>query len=230
MEQTLKNIEEWTYIDCTQCQAVIPISKSTFKHWCVSFDYYYATTPGNSKKETDDFIHIHFYICPKCKNTMILVYPNNKSRLIPIQPASLAKIFPEYIPKEIRKDYEEAYAILHLSPKASAALSRRCLQSMIHDFWNIHERNLYDEITQLKPSISESLWESIDSLRSLGNIGAHMKLDCNNISIDVDDGEAEKLLQLIEYLFNDWYIQNHNQEKLFNDITQAAKKKGFFRK
>ena len=59
---------------------------------------------------------------------------------VPIYPASFAVQFPEYVPVQIRSDYEEAYAILSISPKASATLSRRCLQGMIHDFWDIHEK------------------------------------------------------------------------------------------
>lgn len=49
-------------------------------------------------------------------------------------PTSYAKTFPDYIPEPLRNDYEEAMAILELSPKASATLSRRCLQGIIRDF------------------------------------------------------------------------------------------------
>ena len=41
-------------------------------------------------------------------------------------PRSKAKSFPDYIPKTIRKDYEEACLIVSLSPNASATLARRC--------------------------------------------------------------------------------------------------------
>ena len=50
-------------------------------------------------------------------------------------PESDAKVFPDYIPQQIREDYVEASKIKELSPKASATLSRRCLQGMIRDFW-----------------------------------------------------------------------------------------------
>lgn len=52
-------------------------------------------------------------------------------------PQTTMKAFPDFVPKAIRADYEEACLIRHLSPKASATLSRRCLQGMIRDFWNI---------------------------------------------------------------------------------------------
>ena len=50
-------------------------------------------------------------------------------------PKSNAKPYPEYIPLSIRQDYEEACAIVNDSAKASATLSRRCLQGMIRNFW-----------------------------------------------------------------------------------------------
>ena len=50
-------------------------------------------------------------------------------------PPSTAKVFPDYVPKVIRDDYLEACLIRTLSPKASATLSRRCLQGIISDFW-----------------------------------------------------------------------------------------------
>ena len=50
-------------------------------------------------------------------------------------PDSIAKPQPDYIPKAIKKDYEEVCKIAHLSPNASAVLARRCLQSMIRDFF-----------------------------------------------------------------------------------------------
>ena len=37
------------------------------------------------------------------------------------------------VPKHIATDYREAAAIVHLSPKASAALSRRCLQAILRE-------------------------------------------------------------------------------------------------
>ena len=40
-----------------------------------------------------------------------------------LRPLSSARVFPSYIPEPLRQDYEEACAILDLSPKASATLN-----------------------------------------------------------------------------------------------------------
>ena len=92
-----------------------------------------------------------------------------------------AKVFPDYVPAAIRADYLEACLVRDLSPKASATLSRRCLQGMIRDFWGIKKARLIDEIEALKDKTDELTWEAIDSVRSIGNIGAHMQKDIDLI-------------------------------------------------
>lgn len=92
-------------------------------------------------------------------------------------PESEAKVLPDYIPKVISEDYYEACRIRDLSPKASATLSRRCLQGMIRDFWKISKARLKDEVDALEEKVDADVWESIDAVRSVGNIGAHMEKD-----------------------------------------------------
>ena len=134
------------------------------------------------------------------------------------------KHYPDYIPEQIRKDYEEANLILERSPKAAATLLRRCLQGMIHDFWGIKEKNLNAEVTQLKGKVNLIQWQAIDGLRKIGNIGAHMEKDVNLI-VDIEPDEAKKLLRLIEMLLDKWYITRHEEEDLLNEIVGIAKSK-----
>jgi hypothetical protein len=139
-------------------------------------------------------------------------------------PPSSAKVFPDYIPKAIIDDYEEACAILETSPKASATLSRRCLQGMIRDFWGVKKGRLVDEINAIEEKVDSLTWKSIDSVRKIGNIGAHMEKDINLI-IDVDPKEAGILLQLIEQLVEEWYINKHERELRLKSIVDIAKDK-----
>ncbi len=120
-------------------------------------------------------------------------------------PESEAKPYPDYIPEQLRNDYAEACLIKRKSPKASATLSRRCLQGMIRDFWGITRSRLVDEIDELQSRVDATCWDAIDSVRQVGNIGAHMEKDVNLI-IDVDSEEAGLLIWLIETLFEEWYI------------------------
>lgn len=146
-------------------------------------------------------------------------------------PPSAAKVFPHYVPQPIRNDYVEACSIADLSPKASATLSRRCLQGMIRDFWGITKKRLVEEIDAIKDKVDAATWEAIDAVRKIGNIGAHMEKDINVI-VDVDPEEAQTLIELIELLIKDWYITRfQRQERLMaivrvRDAKDAAKTGG----
>ena len=170
----------------------------------------------------------------KCNNTacqQIAVTAINRTnqKQIDIVPQVVIKTFPNYIPEQIRMDYKEANLILSRSPKAAATLLRRCLQGMIHDFWGVQEKNLNAEITALRDTIPATQWKAIDSLRKIGNIGAHMEKDVNLI-VDIDVGEAQKLLKLIELLLEKWYIARHDEELLLSEITEIAEDKDAKRK
>ncbi len=147
-------------------------------------------------------------------------------------PESSAKHLPEYIPEAIRQDYSEACLIRDLSPKASATLTRRCLQGMIRDFCDIKKSSLIDEITELEKQVKAGaqrhvLIDTTDALthvRKLGNIGAHME---NNIDliIDIDPNEAQTMINLLELLFDEWYIRRKKREVSLETIKSTAEKK-----
>lgn len=188
---------------------------------------YFSVQGFSNNHEEGSSFSIHTYYCPECENPTIFFKGSNKyfdGLNSCIFPQSLAKKFPDYVPLQIREDYEEAYAILNLSPKASATLSRRCLQGMIHDFHNVHEKNLNAEITALKEKVSPHEWAVLDNMRSLGNIGAHMEHDINLI-IDIEPSEAEKLLKVIEHFIEKWYVSRHEAEALFDDVIKIGQDK-----
>lgn len=171
-------------------------------------------------------LRIEIYRCPNdsCRKETILAYGENnyiENNSVSIYPESSAIQFPEYVPKAIRQDYEEACSILKKSPKASATLSRRCLQGMIRNFWGITKNRLIDEIQALQDKVPAAQWAAIDALRKLGNISAHMEKDVNTI-VDIDVGEADALLSLIELLIEKWYINRNEEQELYKRITEAS--------
>jgi len=115
--------------------------------------------------------------------------------------------------------------ISELSPKASATLSRRALQGMIRDFWKISKNRLADEINALRDKVDSTIWDAIDGVRHVGNIGAHMEKDID-IIVDVEPEEAGQLIWLIEVLIKDWYINRAEREARLRDLKGmvAAKK------
>ena len=184
-----------------------------------------GSRPKDRTTELTDVMITHIQCSNmSCGKILIVGRFLKENKQFDILPRYVHKSYPDYIPKQIRDDYTEASDIIDLSPKAAATLFRRCLQGMIHDFWNIHEKNLNAEISKLKDKVSLPLWSAIDGLRKMGNIGAHMEHDVNLI-VDIDTLEAQKLQKLIELLFDKWYIARHDEEKLLNDISDTSDKK-----
>ena len=210
-------------LTCPYCGVTMPVSNDTHSTRLPSFDAVVGTVNYSSGiRYNDSTLAIEFYKCPNCEEYVIFATGRGKSVTdvcVNIRPRSTAKQYPDYIPKQIREDYEEACAILFLSPKASATLSRRCLQGMIRDYWGIVKNRLNDEVSALKDKVQPDLWQAMDNLRQIGNIGAHMEKDVNLI-VDIDPDEAEKLIQLIELLMKEWYINREERQKLFSDILQ----------
>lgn len=140
-------------------------------------------------------------------------------------PESAAKQWPPCVPSVLVKDYEEGCLIVDKSPKASATLSRRVLQGMIADFWGIKQRGktktLAKQIEALKGKVEVEVWDAIDALRRLGNIGAHMEKDIN-IIVDVEPNEAAALIGLIEMLFEEWYVAREKRANSLKAITAIA--------
>jgi Domain of unknown function (DUF4145) len=148
-------------------------------------------------------------------------------------PASSAKPQPDFIPKAIRDDYQEACAIRDLSPKASATITRRCLQGMIRDFCKISKPKLIHEIEELRKQVDSGhapagvlpdSVDAIDHVRKIGNIGAHMEADINVI-VDVDPNEAQALIELVETLFEEWYIAAEARKARHAHLKSIARDK-----
>jgi hypothetical protein len=173
---------------------------------------------------------VNYVVCPnpECKRTTInLAYgkgvvdgmgyirwsgSGSDVKRMRLRPATYARPMPEYVPAPVREDYLEACAILDLSPKAAATLARRALQGMIRHFHGIVKGTLAKEIEALKEKVDPLVWQAIDAVRGVGNIGAHMEKDIDLI-IDVEPDEALKLIRLIELLVKEWYVAKHNREQ-----------------
>jgi hypothetical protein len=104
---------------------------------------------------------------------------------------------------------------------------------MIRDFCKISKPTLNQEIEALRKAVEnnsapagvtpESV-DGIDAVRRVGNIGAHMESDVNTI-IDIDSGEAQILIGLVETLFEDWYVARHKRTQRFASVKALADNK-----
>ena len=129
---------------------------------------------------------------------------------------------PPEVPKSIAADYVEACQVLPLSAKASAALARRCLQVMLHAH-GYRDKNLAKEVQQLLDEkdpakiLPRPIHQTVDAIRNFGNFSAHPINDITSLQIiDVEPQEAEWCLEIIENLFEHFYV---------GPAVAAAKKK-----
>ena len=191
----------------------------------------YNEGSGVVKGYEEAYFNIYTLSCTNkaCHKRSVIAINRTSGKQIDIYPQNVYRHFPDYIPQQIRDDYEEASQIIDKSPKAAATLLRRCLQGMIRDFWGVSEKRLIDEINAIKDKVTPSQWKAIDGLRHIGNIGAHMEKDANLI-VDVTSDEATKLLKLIELLLEKWYISRQEEEELYDSIVTIADEKAEERK
>jgi len=112
------------------------------------------------------------------------------------------------VTKEIAEDFNEACLVLEDSPKASAALSRRCLQHLLREKGGVTPGNLGPEIDQVMQNLPSHLSEAIDAIRNIGNFAAHpSKSTASDTILPVEPGEAEWSLDVLEQLFDFYYVQ-----------------------
>lgn len=176
-------------------------------------------------------------ICPSCNQIIVLYqegeYCITSSNRSFIEDVTVKKIIyplidardqlPPEVLEEFREDFNEASLVLNLSPKASAALSRRCLQRFFHNKLGIVKGSLVTEIeefiqTQKAPSY---VLEVVDAVRNIGNFAAHPIKDKNTGEIvDVEPGEAEWLLEVLEALFDFYFVQPAKLEERKNKLNQ----------
>lgn len=135
------------------------------------------------------------------------------------------------VPKEFAEDYTEACLVISDSPKASAALSRRCLQSILREVAKVKHDNLYNEIQEVLNSkaLPSYITEVIDAVRNIGNFAAHpLKSEKTGEILPVEPVEAEWNLDVIEALFDFYFVQpavvRKKKAVLDKKLKEAGKK------
>jgi hypothetical protein len=138
---------------------------------------------------------------------------------------------PTEVPPAIREDYNEACLVLADSPKASAALSRRCLQNVLVDAAKVKKRDLYDQIQEVLDSntLQSDIADGLHMVRIIGLFAAHpVKSQHTGEIMPVEPGEAEWNLDVLESLFDYYYVRSailkSKKDALNKKLSEAGKK------
>ena len=148
--------------------------------------------------------------CPKCKELTIELMGDRWRQVHPM--GSNRGPVPPEVPKSIAADYVEACQVLPLSAKASAALSRRCLQAMLQAH-GYKDKDLAKEVQQILDEkdpakiLPRPIHQTVDAIRNFGNFSAHPINDITSLQvIAVEPQEAEWCLEIVEALFEHFYV------------------------
>ena len=185
--------------------------------------------------------------CPACSRVIIFIRQlrsaappvrvmATEQRIEPerlVQPRSVSrKPLGEGVPESLNGDYLEACAVLDISPKASAALSRRILQATLQD-QGYTARSLADQIDDVLAEadtskvLPTSLGQNVDVIRKFGNFSAHQVTDRSTSEIiDVEPQEAEWCLELVELLFDHYYIRPAADAARLAGLNQRLQQSG----
>jgi hypothetical protein len=191
-------------------------------------------TPGYVPERQKSELGITCHRCPACGreiiwlNKILLTLEDDgyrseiKSRTL-LLPKYPVYHVPEGVPEPLASDFREAHDTLTISPKASAALSRRCLQAIIEGQENIRGGSLMAQVKTLIAlnKIPLSLAEELDMIRVAGNFAAHPKKDENTGEIvEVGPDEAGWTFQLLERLLQFYFVEQpkfEERRRVFKD-------------
>ena len=158
-------------------------------------------------------------LCPSCSHPIVDIAAQNMVGGPVFDRKTIYPIFPQIIqidpvvPETQRNDFLEAANVLDISPKASAALSRRILQSILKEQGYL-SRDLAKQIKAVleEPDPDKKLplatRKTIDAVRNFRNFSAHQQQDpITSEVIDVEPEEAMWCLEIVLALFEHYYIR-----------------------
>ena len=180
--------------------------------------------------------------CPECHETIIFLssQPHGRGphrnqqgppafaerKTFMAHPHSRSRPIPPEVPDPYRKDFSEACAVLADSANASAALSRRCLQAILANELGAKKRDLYDQIEEVIASgkLPSYIEDGLHDVRNIGKFGAHpIKSTSSGTIVDVEPGEAESNLDVLESLFDFCFVARAAAAKRKAALDQKLK-------
>jgi hypothetical protein len=186
------------------------------------------SNPANFAQDRDQLWFFTHVKCPACNRVIVKLINRSKGnaelRSMVVYPRATSRTpLPASVPEPFASDYREACLVLADSAKASAALSRRCLQHLLRELGGFKAKTLDSEIQQAIDSktLPPYITESLDAVRAVGNFAAHpIKSTSSGEIIEVEPGEAEQQLDTLELLF-DFYFEAPARAKAKRDALNA---------
>ena len=185
--------------------------------------------------------YVRVMMCPACSNNILQLGVGASDSMKSFSPSTWTLIHPngssrgpvpEDVPSEIAEDYNQAALVLPLSPKASAALSRRCLQHVLTEA-GYKQRDLVEQIdaalneSDTRRALPSAVHMTLDAIRNFGNFSAHVITDKTTLQIiDVEPNEAEYCLDILDRVFDHYYVKPGEAARLKAELDLKLKSAG----
>ncbi len=171
-------------------------------------------------------------LCPECEVPIIrfegrVKHTNQLVEAKVVYPTSATQVsVSPSVPEPMRSDYIEASNVLPISPKASAALSRRVLQAILSNN-GYKGRDLAKQVEAVLDEkdptrvLPLAIRNKVDAIRNFGNFSAHPLTDTTTLQIiDVESEGSEWCLEIITDLFEHYYVRPATDAKKLADLNQ----------
>lgn len=172
---------------------------------------------GSAVTDADGYWKYRFTVCPACRRVTVWLRTVDKEnenieiRYVMVWPKGIARSpLAKEVTDPFASDYREAWNVLADSAKASAALSRRCLQRLLREKAGVKKSDLYDEIEEVigSQTLPSDLADALHHVRVIVNFAAHPEKSTSTGEIvDVAPGEAEWTLDVLESLFDFYFVR-----------------------
>lgn len=123
------------------------------------------------------------------------------------------------MPMDVRADYEEARAIVALSPRGACALLRLAVQKLGGELGE-SGKNIDSDIASLvNKGLDVEVQQALDSLRVIGNNAVHP----GEMDLTDDTETATALFTLLNFIVEDRIAQPKKRKAIFDKLPEGAR-------
>lgn len=152
--------------------------------------------------------------CYNCKDISIWIY----ERLVYPQRGEAPPANPD-LPEEVRRDYDEASAILDLSPRGAAALIRLGIQKLCKELGQPGENINVDIKALVAGGLDPRVQKALDAVRVIGNNAVHP----GQIDLRDDRATAESLFRLMNLIADKMISEPKHVDEVYAALPEGAR-------
>ena len=169
--------------------------------------------------DSGQYAQVESVSCPECKGVFLthakveyavgpVTWVESDQFILWPRVSSRPPIPPD-VPEQYASLAREAGLILADSPRASAALARRCLQQILRNEAKAPRGTLHSEIEWAlsNADLPSRAKRSLHELREIGNMATHPnKSTATDDYLEVEPGEADWTLDVLDDLFDHYFV------------------------